>query len=223
MLMRKVRSRVISAREVKKHATEREFHEVDARSNIQSEQTKGITGFFYGMYIRDSRRFAVRFKHKTILDIGAGDGIILANTGLQPIEMDISTERCLRLKEKQEYCVCGSGFNLPVKDGSIDACLLIAMLEHTSRPECVIDEVHRVLRSGGEAAILVPNDITMSVGRILLLKYPPRYPGHLSFITPRGIKRWLKGRFLVKQEYTLPFRRVGFWLSLYYFIYVQKK
>jgi len=199
------------------------LHEADAKTNIQFDQTKGVTGFFYKMYIRDSRSFAMRFAGKTILDIGAGDGIILANSGLAPIEIDISAERCARLKQKQENVVCASGFDLPIRNETVDGCLLIALLEHTSRPESIIDEVHRVLKSGGEVAILVPNDIALSIGRILLLKFPPRYPGHLSFITPRRIKSWLKGRFFIRRDYNLPFHRASFWLSLYYFIYLQKK
>jgi ubiquinone/menaquinone biosynthesis C-methylase UbiE len=164
----------------------------------------------------------MRFAGKTLLDIGAGDGIILANSGLDPIEMDISAERCIRLKQKQENVVCASGFDLPIKNGSIDGCLLIAMLEHTSRPECVLDEVYRVLKTGGEAAVLIPNDVAMSIGRSMLLKFPPRYPGHLSFITPRIIKAWIKGRFLMIREYSLPCHRASFWLSLYHFTYLRK-
>ena len=203
--------------------TEKELHEVDAKSNLQLHQTKGVTGFFYRMYIRDSRSFAKRFIDRTLLDVGAGDGIILENSGLKPIEMDISAERCTRLKQKQENVLCASGFDLPIRDEAIDGCLLIAILEHTSKPESVIDEVHRVLKVGGEAAILVPNDIMLSIGRVLLLKYPPRYPGHLSFITPRRIKGWLKERFDVTCEYNLPFHKASFWLSLYYFVYLRKR
>lgn len=201
---------------------ERALHEKDALTNIQSEQTRGITGFFYKMYIDDSRKFASKFKGKRILDIGAGDGIILQSTGLDPVEMDIAFERCLRLKEKQKNIVCGSGFELPFKDNSMDCVMLIAILEHTTRPKQVIDEIHRVLKKGGEAAILVPNDIIMSIGRVLLLKFPPRYPGHICFTTPARIKKWLGGGFEVSLEYNLPFRRMSFWLSMYYFVYVKK-
>ncbi len=203
--------------------TEKKLHETDAKTNIQLDQTRGITGFFYNMYIRDSRRFAMRFVGKTILDVGAGDGIILANSGLAPIEMDISAERCARLKKQQEYVLCASGFNLPIRSETVDGCLLIAILEHTRRPQCVVDEVHRVLKKGGEVAILVPNDVALTIGRMLLLKYPPRYPGHLSFITPKRIKSWLRERFRVTRQYNLPFHRVSFWLSLYHFVFLQKK
>jgi len=202
---------------------ERKLHEEDALRNIQLEQTKGITGFFYKMYINDSRKFAQRFKDKWILDIGAGDGIILGDSGLSPIEMDISLKRCQRLKKKKKHVLCASGFEIPLKDNSVDCVMLIAILEHTTDPQKVIDEIHRVLKKGGEAAILVPNDISMSIGRILLGKFPPRYPGHIFFVTPRRIKRWLKGRFEVTNEYNLPLHKVSFWLSMYHFIYLKKK
>jgi len=201
---------------------ERMLHEKDAFSNIQSEQTKGIVGFFYKKYINTSRKFVLKFKDKTILDIGAGDGIILENTPFEPIEMDISFERCRRLKPKQKRIVCGSGFEIPIKSNSIDCALLIAILEHTSNPEGVIDEVYRILKREGEAAILVPNDITMSIGRLLLLKFPPRYAGHISFITPKRLKRWTEGRFEIVQAYNMPFTRANFWISLYHFVFIKK-
>jgi len=201
---------------------ERLLHEKDALVDIQAEKTKGIVGFFYRKYINDSRNFVLKFKGKTILDIGAGDGIILENSGLDPIEMDISLERCRRLKHKQRRVACGSGFEIPIKDNSVDCALLIATLEHVSKPEKVIDEIYRVLKKGGEAAILVPNDITLSIGRMLLFKFPPRYPGHIAFITPKRLKRWIKGRFEITQKYNLPFRKANFWISLYHFLYIKK-
>lgn len=201
---------------------ERMLHEKDALTNIQAEQTKGIVGFFYRMYINESRNFASKFKDKTILDIGAGDGVILENSGLNSIEMDISFERCKRLIHRQKRVVCGSGFEIPMKDNSIDCVLLIAILEHTSSPEQVLDEVYRVLKKGAQAAILVPNDIIMSIGRMLLFKFPPRYPGHISFITPRRLKGCMKGKFKIVREYNLPLHRASFWLSLYHFVFIKK-
>ncbi|TAN62372.1 class I SAM-dependent methyltransferase [bacterium] len=205
------------------HKKEREFQETDALTNVQVEQTKGITGIFYKMYIDDSRRFAARFKGKVILDIGAGDGIILRGSGIEPVEMDVALERCKRLAGLQKKVLCGSAFELPVKNDSVDCVLLIAVLEHTSNPGRVLDEICRVLKKGGEVAILVPNDISMSIGRVLLLKFPPRYPGHISFITPARIKKWLGGRFDIARDYNLPFKGLSFWLSMYHFVYIRKK
>lgn len=202
---------------------ERILHEKDSLVNIQIEQTKGITGIFYKMYIDDSRKFALRFQGKTILDIGAGDGIILSGSGLNPIEMDIAIERCRRLKQTQKRIICGSGFEIPLKDNSVDCVLLIAILEHASNPKLIIDEVYRVLRKSGEAAILVPNDIMMSIGRILLLKFPPRYPGHINFVTPMRLGAWIGERFEITGQYNLPFKKLSFWFSMYHFIYIKKR
>lgn len=202
---------------------ERQFQETDALTNIQVEQTKGMTGIFYKMYIDDSRKFALKFKDKTILDIGAGDGIILRGSGIECIEMDVALERCKRLVCSQRKTICGSGFEIPVRSNAVDCVLLIAVLEHTSNPKQIIDEIHRVLKKGGEAAILVPNDINMSIGRIMLLKFPPRYPGHISFITPKRIRGWLDGRFELSRQYNLPFHKMSFWLSMYHFVYIIKK
>ena len=44
---------------IERHVTEKELHEADAKINIQLDQTKGVTGFFYKMYIKDSCNFNV--------------------------------------------------------------------------------------------------------------------------------------------------------------------
>ena len=72
--------------------------------------------------------------------------------------------------------------------------LLVAVLEHTREPWRVLAEAQRVLKPGGRVIMVVPNDATMSVGRLLLRKFPIRYPDHLTFTTPGRMRRWLARR-----------------------------
>ncbi len=76
------------------------------------------------------------------------------------------------------------------------------MLEHTSEPWRVLAEARRVLKPGGRAIIVVPNDVTMSAGRLVLGKFPIRYPDHLTFTTPGRMHRWLKNGFRVTEEFS---------------------
>ena len=48
------------------------------------------------------------------------------------------------------------GEALPFASGSIDGVLSIAVFEHVERLEHMLDEVHRVLRSGGRLFVAVP-------------------------------------------------------------------
>ena len=50
--------------------------------------------------------------------------------------------------------------------------LLVAVLEHTREPWRLLAEARRVLKPGGRVVMVVPNDWTMSAGRLLLGKFP---------------------------------------------------
>jgi hypothetical protein len=62
----------------------------------------------------------------------------------------------------------------------------------------------------------------MSAGRLLLRKFPIRYPDHLTFTTPRKMRRWLSQGFRIREAFTLPFRRLPFGANLYYFVVAEK-
>jgi hypothetical protein len=64
----------------------------------------------------------------------------------------------------------------------------------------------------------------MSVGRVLLLKWPPRYPDHLTFTTPRRLHAWLdEAGFGVRAGFPLPFRALPFAVNLYYFVEAERR
>jgi hypothetical protein len=80
-----------------------------------------------------------------------------------------------------------------------------------------------VLKPGGRAVIVVPNDVTMSAGRLMLGKFPIRYPDHVTFTTPGKMRRWLARDFRVREAFTLPFRGLPFATNLYYFAVAEKQ
>ena len=51
----------------------------------------------------------------------------------------------------------GSALDIPHPDGSFDVVVSIGCLHHTGNLAGAIDEVHRVLRPGGEAMVMVYN------------------------------------------------------------------
>jgi hypothetical protein len=62
----------------------------------------------------------------------------------------------------------------------------------------------------------------MSAGRLLLQKFPIRYPDHLTFTTPRKMRRWLREGFSIREAFTLPFRGLPFAMNLYYFVVAER-
>ena len=80
----------------------------------------------------------------------------------------------------------------------------------------------RVLKPGGRVIMVVPNDATMSVGRLLLRKFPIRYPDHLTFTTPGKMRRWLADGFRINEAFHLPFRPLPFAANLYHFVVAER-
>jgi SAM-dependent methyltransferase len=134
----------------------------------------------------------------------------------------VSLLRAKRAREKRVKVACGDGYHLPFPSQSFSVVLLVAVIEHTSRPWDVLQEARRVLKPGGVAVIVVPNDVTMSVGRLLLRKFPIRYPDHLSYTTPGRMKRWLSNGFKTREAFTLPFRKLPYMTNLFYFVVAEK-
>jgi SAM-dependent methyltransferase len=204
-------------------AEERVLHEEVAHLDTHEAQTHGIVGLFYKLYITETINF-VRNKGGRVLDIGSGEGMIFKDSGLRPIQLDISPTRLQRAKQYNSLLVCADAYAMPFKDEVFDIVLLVAMLEHVSTPKDVLTEAQRVLRGGGHSVIVVPNDLNMSLGRLLLRKWPPRYPDHLTFFTPARLAHWARDASLaVISGFPMPFRSLSFWLNMYYFAILEKR
>lgn len=202
--------------------SERELHEYVAEVEGHESQVTGIVGYFYRMYRAEVLARLEGVPGRDILEIGCGEGMMFDGTGTTPIQMDVSMRRVAEAKGKAPWVLCADGYDLPFADGSFSTVLLIAVLEHTSEPWRVLAEAHRVLRPGGRVLIVVPNDITMSAGRLLLRKFPIRYPDHLTFTPPGRLRRWLEPAFRIREGFALPWRVLPFAVNLYYFAVAEK-
>ena len=202
--------------------SERALHEQVARKESHETQTRGVSGWFYRAYIKATHEFLARHPGALVLDVGCGEGVLLRSSGFAPVQLDISMNRLHKARAESNLLVCADGMELPFADNSFDVVLLIALLEHVSQPERIVDETWRVLKPEGKVAILVPNDVWISLGRLLLLKWPPRYPGHLSWITPQRIQCMAGDRFCVQTAFALPVKWLPFGLNMYYWATLRK-
>jgi SAM-dependent methyltransferase len=203
--------------------SERELHEYVAEVEGHESQVTGVVGYFYRMYRDAVLARLAGVPSRDILEVGCGEGLMFEGTGIQPVQMDISMRRLGPAKARGRWILCADGYQLPFASESFSTVLLIAVLEHTREPWRVLAETSRVLRPGGRAIMVVPNDVTMSAGRLLLRKFPIRYPDHLTFTTPRRMRRWLgDAGFRVSEAFTLPFRRLPFAGNLYYFAVAER-
>lgn len=202
---------------------ERELHEYVAEVEGHESQVTGIVGHYYRMYRAEVLARVAGVRGRDILEIGCGEGLMFEGTGTNPVQMDVSITRVRRASGKCRFLLCADGYDLPFANARFDAVLLVAVLEHTREPWRVLREACRVLKPGGRAIMVVPNDVTMSAGRLLLRKFPIRYPDHLTFTTPRRMRGWLADGFRVREDFTLPFRSLPFAMNLYYFVVAEKR
>jgi SAM-dependent methyltransferase len=66
----------------------------------------------------------------------------------------------LRQASRQRWwfpVVRADGTELPFRSGTVDAVVLLDVVEHTANPSAMIDEAHRVLRPGGVLVLSVPH------------------------------------------------------------------
>jgi SAM-dependent methyltransferase len=101
-----------------------------------------------------------------VLEIGLGYGTVgglLAGRGLDYRGLDIAPapvammEHRIRLLGATGSATQGSALHIPHPDSSFDVVVSIGCLHHTGNLAGAIDEVHRVLRPGGEAMLMVYN------------------------------------------------------------------
>src|SRR5712692_9670172 len=202
--------------------SERELHEYVAGVEGHDSQVTGVVGYFYAMYRAEVLKRVEGLRGSDILEVGCGEGMMFDGTGTQPVQMDVSATRVRRAAGKGRLLLCADGYDLPFANDSFAAVLLVAVLEHTREPWRLLAEARRVLKPGGRVVIVVPNDWTMSAGRLLLAKFPIRYPDHVTITTPRRMQQWLREGYRIAEAFTLPFRRLPFAMNLYYFVVAEK-
>jgi len=120
-----------------------------------------------------------RFKGKKTLEIGVGlgadhqqlaeAGAVLTGVDLTPRAIGHTQRRFELLGLKSELQV-GDAENLPFPDASFDAVYSWGVLHHSPDTQKAINEVHRVLKPGGFAKIMIYHKYSM-IGYMLWLRY----------------------------------------------------
>jgi methionine biosynthesis protein MetW len=118
---------------------------------------------------------------ETLLDIGCGRGtlgaMILAQrpnmriygTELTPASIEEATQVGITIVTKDVT----TGISLP--DESVDVVVMGEIIEHLVDPDAVVDEVHRVLRPGGQLIVTTPNIASWTNRLVLALGIQPLF------------------------------------------------
>jgi len=106
------------------------------------------------------------YRNKKIIEIGCNTGPVMIpflKNGYNITAIDISKDDVFKARnniiengiKKSNLCAANASF-IPFKDNTFDTALLIDLLEHTSRPDIIAEEVHRILKEEGKALVAVP-------------------------------------------------------------------
>lgn len=106
-------------------------------------------------------------QNKLLLDFGCGNGaqtVEFANDNCRIVALDIDPQDLAVLNDHlSAYKLAGispvqyDGNSLPLRSGSVDAIISYEVLEHVRDESRTLRELFRVLKSGGEMMISVPN------------------------------------------------------------------
>ncbi|MDX6600356.1 MAG: hypothetical protein QOE87_4243 [Gaiellales bacterium] len=104
-----------------------------------------------------------RSAHPLIVDIGCSSGVLLRDlrreqpgAALLGVDVVPSGLRVAHGVVPDVPLIRASALALPLADGSIDAIASLNVLEHLAEDVGALAEMHRVLRPGGRAAVVVP-------------------------------------------------------------------
>lgn len=136
-----------------------------------------------------------------LIDVGCGGGDLLATArerGWRGVGLDFAYPVCaIARRARWLPVVQAESAALPVREGCLDALLLVNVLDHGLDPFGALREAHRVLAPGGHLAIRVPNATFHRLCARLLASLGPfaRWRGwdrvpilHLYAFTPTGLR-----------------------------------
>lgn len=126
-------------------------------------------------------------KGLTVLDVGAGDGVIsgpLSKMGNDVISIELPTIAAIAHKCGVPSIVANDAEHLTFASNSFDLVIASEVLEHLWNPHNFFDEAYRVLRADGYLIIETPE------GKGSLL-----YDDHKNYFTVESVKQTLGSRF----------------------------
>jgi SAM-dependent methyltransferase len=146
--------------------------------------------------------------HRTILDVGAGDGAVINQLSAQNFSgnfyaLDIAAPAVEFIKARGLPCVIESrtfnGYNLPYESDQFDLAICTHVLEHVEHPRRLLYELQRVARY---LFVEVPLELNWRMPQ----DYQASDVGHINFFSPKTIRQLLQssGYEVVAMEVTQP-------------------
>jgi ubiquinone/menaquinone biosynthesis C-methylase UbiE len=145
-------------------------------------------------------------KHERLLEIGCGEGNLLAALpGSQKFGIDPSIHALRRARRRSSAnCAIARCEQLPFAAGSFDVVVAVGVMEHFEKIDAAISEVRRVLAPSGHYVALIQADQSRAERAALKVRQY-LYPNFRPFGLMRWFGKWL--RKLIRHPIVQPLRK----------------
>jgi len=137
-----------------------------------------------------------------VLDVGAGTGDFvrfMRESGYQAEGIEPAKEPSSAAREQGlpiHTATLSSWASDPSRAGTVDAVVMVDVLEHVPDPEAALAQTLTLLSPSGLVVIRVPNDFSeiQESARKLLMKDPPWWvcaPDHINYFSVRSLQKFL--------------------------------
>ncbi|MFL5774208.1 MAG: class I SAM-dependent methyltransferase, partial [Flavisolibacter sp.] len=171
----------------------------------------------------------IDFRDKKVLEIGLGQGadsMQIINRGAKYYGIDLTEESVRRVKERfemfkkpYEEVQVANAENIPYPDNTFDIVYSHGVIHHSPKIAQIVKEIHRVLRPGGQAVIMlyhknsfnyhVSMRILRRTGLFLLLPFP-FLAQLISKTTGESVERINRHKYHLRREGISYFRMKNF-------------
>lgn len=120
--------------------------------------------------------------NERILDCGCGEGHLLQRLSGVKFGVDRSDFALERARERNPGAEIRNAeiTQLPFEDGFFSIVTCSEVLEHIPEYRSAISEILRVTKPGGRIIISVPNERNWTIGRLFMLRFPPKLEDHVN-------------------------------------------
>jgi len=166
-----------------------------------------VNNFFLNYFSKTVVKEAKKLRPRTVLDVGCGEGFILANLKQNKVGKEHEgieyVDKAIKLA-KQLYptlkILKGNIYKLPYQDNSFDLVLCTEVLEHLDYPERALKELLRVTKK--HLLLTVPNEPYFTIQRVLRGKNILElgdHPEHIQHWSSRSFKKFVQKQAIVKK------------------------
>lgn len=157
-------------------------------------------------FIRYFSDLVAALPHEVILEVGCGEGTLLAALpGGHKFGIDPSIHALARAtKRSAAHCAVALAEDLPFAAKAFDAVVSVGVMEHFANPDAATAEINRVLRDGGHYVALIHTDLSKAQRMALKFRefvFPKFRP--LAFGSWIKKKLWRPIRQPLRKSYTV--------------------